>query len=62
MASLMQAVRQLAAEIVLRDKTGEGAASAAGNFEKVGDAAEGAARVVEKTSTVTSSAERAYQR
>jgi hypothetical protein len=54
-------VKQLAAEIVLRDKTGKGAESASDSFEKVGDSADKAGKLIEKTTKVNRSAARAYQ-
>ena len=62
MASLGAAAKQLYAEIVLRDRTGEGAASAAANFGKVATAADGAATTIERSAKVTSQVERAYAR
>lgn len=62
MANLVQRAQQLEAEVVLRDRTAEGAESAAQNFGKVGDAADGAATVIERTEKVTASAEKAYER
>lgn len=62
MVSLLGAVQRLAAEISIRDATSEGAASAAASFRKIGEAAEGSARVVETSAKVSASAERAYQR
>lgn len=55
-------LKQLAAEIVARDKTGPGVKSAAENFDKLGDAAEQTAVAVEKTTKVSASAERAWSR
>lgn len=59
---LVGKVKQLAAEIVLRAKTGEGAEQAAGDFRKVETSAGEAATVLEKTEKVTESAERAYEK
>lgn len=60
--NLADNVRRLNAEIALRDATGPGAASAAANFERVGEAAQGAAQTIERTTRISASAERAYQR
>lgn len=51
-----------AVELVLRDKTGAGADSAARNLGRVEERAEGTVRAVEKTSKVTTTAERAFSR
>lgn len=54
--------KQLYAEIVLRDKTGEGAASARQNAEAVGEAFDKTNSIVERTERINASAERAYER
>lgn len=62
MANIGAIAKQLYAEIVLRDKTQEGADSARKNIESVGAAADKANKAVDRTSKATESAERAYER
>lgn len=62
MPNLLQKARELAAEIVLRDRTQAGAESAARNFDKVGDSAEKTGQVVERTEKINESAARSYER
>lgn len=58
----MANIRQLIAELFLRDRTEEGATSARRNLEGVATSAEGAVKAVETTERATVNAERAYAR
>lgn len=60
--NLLNSARQIAAEIVLRARTGEGAAEATGDFKRVATAAGEAATVVDRTSQIFRSAESGYNR